>query len=101
MEHAEILVSISQSKIAFEAGVLNVGDDEIGLPGGAVGNHGASNVGKNGLHVGLIEAEDGCTVERDAIYKLCERSLDFVERGVVIEMLAVNGGDDGDDGSEE
>src|SRR5208283_525346 len=36
-------------------------------------------------------------IEGNAIYKLHEGALDVLERGILIEMLAVNRGDHGDD----
>ena len=49
------------------------------------------------MDVGLIQAEDGGAVKRDAIYELKKRFLNVFERAVLIEVLAVNRGDHGDD----
>ena len=76
---------------------FDIGDDQVGLAGGAIGDDGALDAREDGLHVGLVEAQNGGAVERDAIDELREGVLNFLERGVVVEVFAVDGGDDGDD----
>ena len=100
-EDAEVVAFVGQAEFAGEAVESDVADDEIGLTGGAVGEDGALDVGDDSLHVGFIEAEDGGAVKRNAIHELDEGVLNIFERGVLIEVLAVDGGDDGDDRSEK
>src|SRR5271163_3142388 len=68
--------------------------------GSAVRDDGALHVRDDGLHVGLVKTEDGCAVKGDTIYELDEGVLNVFERGVLIEMLAVDGGDHRDYRSE-
>ena len=92
---------IRQAETAFEAREFNFADDEIGLPRDAVGDDGTFHAGQNRLHVRLIKTENDRAVKRDAIHKFEKHGLNFLERVVLIEMFAVDGGDDGDDGSEQ
>ena len=96
MEFAEVFAAIDQAEIAGKAAQFDVGDEQIGLAGRAVGNHRTSDARNDGLHVGLIEAQHDGAVERHAIDELREGILDFSQRAVVIEVFAIDGGDHGD-----
>ncbi len=96
LKNAQIVAFVGQAKFAAEAFELDVADDEIGLVRGAVGDDRALHAGNDGLHVGLVKAEDRRAVERHAIDELDESVLNVLERGVLVEMLAVDGGHDGD-----
>src|SRR5882672_11830476 len=98
IEQAEVFPFISETKFAAEAFHRNIADDEIGLGRSAISNDGALDAGNDGLNVGLVEAEDGGAVKRNAIYELGEDRLNLFERAVLVEMLAIDCGDDGDDG---
>jgi len=45
----------------------------------------------NGLHVGLVNAQNCRAVKRHAVDELNEGILDVLERGVLVQVLAVNG----------
>src|SRR5947209_2570771 len=100
-ENTEVFRFVGEAKFAGEGIQFYIADEEVGLAGSAVGEDGAFDVGNDGLHVGFIEAEDGGTVKRNAIDELGEGVLDVFERGVLVEMFAIDGGDDGNDGSEQ
>ena len=93
---AQIVAAIGQAETAGEAAQVDVADHQIGLARGAVGDHRARDVRDDGLHVGLVEAEHGGAVKRHAIDELRENVLNLLERGVMVEMLAIDGGDHGD-----
>src|SRR5262249_16575643 len=75
--------------------------EQVGLTGGAVSEDGALDAGDDGLNIGFVEAENGSAVERDAVDELGEGVLNIGERGVLVEVLAVNGGNNGYDGRKE
>ena len=83
-------------KLAGQAAQVDVADHQIGLAGSAVGDHRARDARDDGLHVGLVEAEHGGAVERHAIDELRENVLNLLERGVMVEVLAIDGGHHGD-----
>src|SRR5450432_4103176 len=100
-EAAEVFAFESEAELADQAFEFYVADDQIGLAGCAVSNDGALDVRNDGLDVGLVEAKNGGAVKRDAIHKLREGVLNIFQRSVLIEMLAIDGGDYRDDGREE
>ena len=53
------------------------------------------------MHVGLVQAEDGRAVKRHFVDELDEDVLDVFERGVLVEVFAVDGGDHGNHGGEQ
>ena len=55
----------------------------------------------DGLHVGLVETKHRRAVKRDAIHELREDVLNLLERGVMVEMFAIDGGHHGDDRREQ
>ena len=87
---------IFQAKFARKTVQLHVADDQIGLARRAVGNHRPLHARQNRLHVRLVQAKHDRAIERNAIRELEKRLLNFLERGVLVEVLAVNRGDDGD-----
>src|SRR6267154_6067158 len=95
LENAEIVALVGQAKFAAQSFKLDVADDEIGLAGGAVGNDGALYIGNDGLHIGLIDAENRRAVEGHAVDELHEGVLYVFERGILIEMFTVDCGDNG------
>src|SRR5882762_2914102 len=97
VKHAKVIAFVSEAKFAAETFHADVADYEIGLRRSAVSDDGPLDVRDDGLHVGLIEAEDGGAVKRNAVHEFHEHGLNFFERAVLVEMLAVDGGDDGDD----
>src|SRR6476646_11993790 len=98
VEHAEVVALIGEAKFAAETFHADVADDEIGLRGGSIGDDGALDAGNDRLDVGFLEAKYGGAVKRNAIHKFGEDGLNFLERRILVEMFAVDGGDDGDDG---
>src|SRR5712672_2048477 len=101
LENAEIVAFVGQPKFAAQPFELDVTDDQISLAGCAVSDDGALNAGNDGLHVGLIEAENRRAIEGHAIDELHEGVLNVFERGILIEMFPVDGGDNGDHRCEE
>ena len=67
----------------------------------AVGDDRTLHAREDGLDVGLVETEHDRAIEWDAIHKLQEDVLDFVEGFVLVEVLAVDGGDHGHDRREQ
>src|SRR4029077_4439485 len=96
LENAEVVAFVGQAKFAAQTFELDVADDEIGLAGSTVGDDRALDVGNDGLDVGLIQAKNRRAVKGDAIDELHEGVLNVFERRILIEMLAVDGGDDRD-----
>src|SRR5882762_2425677 len=95
-EGAEVFTFVGEAKFAAETFHDHIADDEVGLRRGAISNDGALDTGNDGLDVWLIETEDCRAVKRHAIDKLDEDGLNFFKGAVLIEMFAVDGGDDGD-----
>src|SRR5260370_2103849 len=89
-EQAEIFASVSQPELAAQTLQLHIADDEIGLARSSIGNDGTLHAGNDRLHVGLIDTENGRTVKWHAIYKLDEGALNIFERGVLVEVFAIN-----------
>src|SRR6266568_5392587 len=100
MEDSQVIALVGETEFALQTFELHVADDEIGLAGSSVSNDGALHAGDDGLDVRLIDAKNRGAIKRDAIHKLNECVLDVFERGVLIEMLAVDSGYHGDHGSE-
>src|SRR5229473_1460253 len=95
-EQAEIFASVGQAKFAAQTFELHIADYQIGLARRSIGDDGTLHAGDNCLHVGLIDAEDRRAVKWHAIHKLDEGALNIFERGVLVEVFAVNGGHYGD-----
>src|SRR5712671_5052396 len=93
LENAEVIAFVGQAKFAAQSFELDVADDEIGLAGRAVSDDGALYAGNDGLHVGLVEAENRRAIKGHAIDELHEGVLNVFERGILIEMFPVDGGD--------
>ena len=74
---------------------MHVADHQVRLAGSAVGDYRALHARQNRLHVRLVEAQNHRAVEWHAIDELQEHVLNFLERVVLIQMLAVDGRDDG------
>ena len=96
MKFAEVVAAIGQPEAAGEPLQLDVADDQVGLARSAVGDDRALDARDDGLHVGLVQAKHGGAIKRHAIDELRENVLNLLERGVVIEMLAIDGGHHGD-----
>src|ERR1700675_3596367 len=92
-EAAERFALKSQLEFADQAFEFYIADHQIGLAGRAVGDDGALDVRHDGLHVDFVETEYGRAVKWHAIHKLDERVLNVFERSVLIEVLAIDGGD--------
>src|SRR6202035_1706297 len=97
-EQAKVFATEGEAKFAIQALEINVADHQVGLMGDTVGDDGALDAGNDGLHVGFVKAKDGGAVKRYAIHELHENALNFLERRILIEMFAVDGGDHSDDG---
>src|SRR6266851_4438839 len=95
-EQAEILASVGQPEFAAQTFELHIADYQIGLARRSIGDDGTLHAGNDGLHVGLIDAEDRRTVKWHAIHKLDKGALNIFERAVLVEVFAVNGGHYGD-----
>src|SRR5262249_44229532 len=100
-EEAEIITLIRQAELAARAHELNVADNQVCLRRSAVGDDRALNVRDDGLNVGLVETKDGGAVERHTVDELGERILDVCERVILVEVLAIDGSDDGNDRSKK
>src|SRR5690348_2194891 len=100
-EDAQVIALIGQAEFAAHALKLDIADDQVGLRGRAISNDRALDAGNDRLDVGFVQTKDGGAVKRDAIDELGEGILNVFQGGVLVEVLAVNGGDDGDDGGEQ
>src|ERR1700722_16117608 len=100
-KHAEVVAFEGQAKFAIQAFQINVADDQIRLRRNAIGDDRALYRGNDGLHVGFVKTQNGGAVKRHAIDELNENFLNFFERGVLVERLSVDGGDDRDDRSKQ
>src|SRR5713226_962588 len=96
-EQTEVIGSVGQPGLAAQTLQLDIADDQIGLARRAVRNNGALHAGNDRLYVRFINTKDRRTVKWHAIHKLDEGALNIFEGGVLVEMFAVDGGDDGDD----
>src|SRR5580658_8852746 len=96
MENPQIVAMIFQAEFASQAAELDVADCQVRLAGGSVGYHRPLHTRQDRLHVGLVEAQNHRAVKWHAIDELQEHILNFLERVVMVQMLTVNGGDDGD-----
>src|SRR5580704_6265264 len=93
LEDAEVIAFVGEAEFAAEPFEFYIAYDQVSLRRRAVGNDGPLHAGDDRLNVGLVEAKDRGTIERNAVYEFDERALDVFERRVLIEMLAVDGGD--------
>src|SRR5882757_7533361 len=100
-EQAEIFAPVSQPELALQSLQLHIADYQIGLTRSSIRNDGTLHAGNDGLHVGLIDTENRRTVKWHAIHKLEEGALNVFERGVLIEVFAVNRSHHGDHGREQ
>src|SRR5260370_22844907 len=95
-EQTEIFASVGEPELAAQTLQLHVTNHQIGLARSSISNDGALHAGNDGLHIGLVDAEDRRAVKRHAIHKLDKGVLNVLERGVLVEMFAINRGDDRD-----
>src|ERR1700676_2462513 len=93
-EKAEVFVFKREAKLTVEAFQFYIADDQVCLARSAIRDDWALHIGKNGLHVRFVEAQNRGAIERDAVHKLNERVLDIRKRAVLVEVLAIDGGDD-------
>src|SRR5258707_9864595 len=100
-EDAEVFAFVGEPEFAGKALQLNFTDAQIGLARGAISEDGPFDVGNSGLNVGFVEAKDCGAVKRYAIDELNESILDVFERAVLIEVLAIDGGNNRDDRREQ
>src|SRR6267143_488881 len=89
-EQAEIFAPVGQPELALQTSQLHIADYQIGLTRRSIRNDGTLHAGNDRLHVGLIDTEDRRTIKWHTIHKLDEGALNIFERGVLIEVLAVN-----------
>src|SRR5690349_14347578 len=92
LEYAEVIAFIRQSEFATEPFELYVADDQVGLARGAIRDDWPLHAGNDGLYVGLIQAKNRGTIKRNAIDELHECILNIFQRGILIQMLAVDRG---------
>src|SRR6202795_1589394 len=91
-EQAEIFASVGQPEFAVQTLQLHIADDQISLARRSIGNNGTLHAGNDRLYVGLVDTEDCRTIKWHAIHKLDEGALNIFERGVLVEVLAINRG---------
>jgi hypothetical protein len=97
VKRAQRGLAVAQAEIAGEGTAADVSGFQIRLGAGAVRDGAAPDGRQNSLHVIVVHADDGRTVKRNLVDELDERGADFVERGVVIQVLAIDVGDDSQD----
>src|ERR1700682_3300669 len=89
-EQAEIFAPVSQPELALQSLQLHIADYQVGLTRSSIGNDGALHAGNDCLHVWLIDTENRRAVKWHAIHKLNEGTLNIFERGVLVEVFAIN-----------
>src|SRR5204863_1784018 len=95
-KHAKVFTSVGQPELAAQTLELHIADYQISLARRSISNDGPLHAGNDGLHIGFIDAEDGRAVKWHAIHRLDEGILNIFERGVLVEVFAINRGDDRD-----
>src|ERR1700683_3907225 len=86
---------IFQPEFASEADQPYFADYQVRLARRAVSDHRTLYQRQNRLHVRLADTENHGAVKRHAIRKLQKYFLNFLQRVVMVQMLAVDGGDYG------
>src|SRR6267378_3595617 len=97
LEDAEIVAFVREAKLALETLQLYLADDQVGLARRSVGNDRPLYFGKNGLHVGLVNAKNRRAVEWHSVHELNESVLNVLQRGVLVQVFTVNRRHHGDD----
>src|ERR1700688_5195027 len=87
----------SELELADQSFQFYIADYQVGLAGRAVRNNGALDVRHDGLHVDFVKTQYGRAIKWHALHKLNESVLNVFQRSVLIEVLAVDGGDHRDD----
>jgi len=73
---------------------------KIGLFAGAVSEDAPLHARNDRLHIGIVEAEHGSPVKRHLVDEFSERGLDFGQTGVMVQVLPIDVGDNGERGAE-
>src|SRR6266852_7328242 len=89
----EVIASVGQPELAFQTFQLHISDHQIGLARRSISDDGTLHVRNDGLDVGFVDAENSRAVKWHAIHKLDEGALNIFERGVLIEMFAIDRSD--------
>src|SRR5882724_8114874 len=97
LEETEIITFIGKAEFAVEPLQLYVADDQVGLARRSISDDRPLHARNYGLHVGLVSTQDCGAVKRHAVHELNERVLNVLERGVLVQVFAVNRSHHGDD----
>ena len=100
LEPAELAALVEDGRRARESLEAHVPGADVGLGREAVGDQPPLEPGDDALQVRIVEAEDDRAVERDLVGEADERLLDVLDVRVVVEVLGVDVGQDGDEGGE-
>ena len=95
-ELAQVHVAAERAEAGLEAVERDALEPVVRGVRAAVGDVALLEARQQRLHVGVIEAEHVEPVERHPVAELDERVLERVERLVVVHVLGVDVGDDGD-----
>src|SRR6266850_758409 len=99
-KQAEVFAFVGQPELTAQTFQLHIADDQVGLARGAISDDGTLHTGNDRLHVGFIDTKDCRPVKWHAIHKLDKGALNIVERGLLVEVFAVDRSDDRDDRGE-
>src|SRR5579884_3071157 len=100
MKCAKLRTAAANGELAFGRTEGDVLDFEIDLRGAPVGDGAAANGGEDLLDIFIFHAKDRRAIERNFVDELGESVLDIGKVRVVVQVLAINVGDDSDDGRE-
>src|SRR6185437_9937093 len=89
-ENPQIIAAICKAKLTRQPLQPHVRNHKIGLHRSAVCDHRPLDARNNRLHVGLVNAKNRAAVKRNSIRKLQKDLLNFFERAVLIEVLAID-----------
>ena len=98
---AELAALVEDGRRAREPLEAHVPGEDVGLGREAVGDEPPLELGDDALQVRVVEAEDDRAVERDLVGEADERLLDLLDVRIVVEVLGVDVGQDGDERGEE
>src|SRR5882724_4066516 len=89
-KHPQILAFVRQAKFRSQSAHFHVADHQIRLRRSSIRNNRPLHIRNNRLHVRLVQAQNRRPIKRHAVHKLKERLLNVFERGILVQVLAVN-----------
>src|SRR6202044_2523274 len=90
MKRPQVVTARSNREAALESAAIHVSDLQSGLLAASVSNDAAIHQGKKLLNVLVVQAQDGRPVERHLLNKLEECGADLHNGRIVIQVLAID-----------